>query len=172
MRNHEPFPSFSLSLSLSLLFSRSLSFSASPRHSPSLSLILSPFHSLSLSLRFPLNHGSLSPFPSLYVCTRARVRIRPQRVRTYVCTRRAWRPPCGVFPSSSSFPLRFSLRVPLAAKTNRKDGFCFRRNRPVISEKSMATRRPRCAFLPFDVAKKDNVNVLSGTTPQNFSVEA
>lgn len=168
MRNHEPFPSFSLSLSL--LFSRSLSLSLPPPFSLSLSHSLSV--PLSLSLRFPLNHGSLSPFPSLYVCTRARVRIRPQRVRTYVCTRRAWRPPCGVFPSSSSSPLRFSLRVPLAAKTNRKDGFCFRRNRPVISEKSMATRRPRCAFLPFDVAEKDNVNVLSDTTPQNFSVEA
>lgn len=171
MRNHEPFPSFSLSLSLSLLFSRSLSFSASPRHSPSLSLILSPFHSLSLSPFSPQPRFSL-PFSiplRVYTCTRT---YSPQRVRTYVCTRRAWRPPCGVFPSSSSFPLRFSLRVPLAAKTNRKDGFCFRRNRPVISEKSMATRRPRCAFLPFDVAKKDNVNVLSGTTPQNFSVEA
>lgn len=132
MRNHEPFPSFSLSLSVPALLS--LSLSLSPRHSPSLLFSLRS----TLSHVFPSTTFSL-PFSiplRVYTCTR----ICPQRVRTYVCTWRAWRPPCGVFPSSSLV----SLYAFLAAKTNRKDGFCFRRNRPVISEKSMGTRRVRC----------------------------
>lgn len=112
MRNHEPFPSFSLSLSLSLLFSRSLSFSASPRHSPSLSLILSPFHSLSLSPFSPQPRFSL-PFSiplRVYTCTRtyspptcAHVRVYAARVASTV-----WRfsfllllPPSFLFTRSS-----------------------------------------------------------------------
>lgn len=64
MRNHEPFPSFSLSLCPCSSLALSLSLPAILPLSYSLSVPLSPFSP---------QPRSLSPFPSLYVCTRARV---------------------------------------------------------------------------------------------------
>lgn len=87
MRNHEPFPSFSLSLSLSLLFSRSLSLSPSPRHSPSLSLILSPFHSLSLSV-FP-STTVLSPLFHPFTCVHVHAYVFAPNVCARTCVRGA-----------------------------------------------------------------------------------
>lgn len=85
MRNHEPFPSFSLSLSL--LFSRSLSLSPSPRHSPSLSLILSPFHSLSLSV-FP-STTVLSPLFHPFTCVHVHAYVFAPNVCARTCVRGA-----------------------------------------------------------------------------------
>lgn len=111
-------------------------------------LSLSPFHSLFPSATFSLFH----PPPSLYVYTYVRVYL---YVHVHACAR------CVAF----SF-LYVSLYALLAAKTNRKDAF-YRRNRAVISEKSMTTRQAH-DFLPFGRA---TIITVPGA-PRNFSVEA
>lgn len=89
MRNHEPFPSFSLSLSLSLLFSRSLSLSASLRHSPSLSLSHSLSVPLSLSLSVFPSTTVLSPLFHPFTCVHVHAYVFAPNVCARTCVRGA-----------------------------------------------------------------------------------
>lgn len=123
-------------------------------HEPFPSFSFCPWCSLALSvpLSVPLSHVLPFPPPPLYVYTYVRVYL---YVHVHACAR------CVAF----SF-LYVSLYALLAAKTNRKDSF-YRRNRAVISEKSMTTRRAH-DFLPFGRA---TIITVPGA-PRNFSVGA